>query len=82
MPEVVWSKSGTNLKFSSRIMLGNYGRTLKILHVTDEDEGSYTCAVSNGVGEQKTHSIDVKILGNNFIFIVIFTSRPGIEQFE
>ena len=48
-----------------------------IKHVTAEDEGDYTCEVSNGVGEAQSYTINLKVLGtykrewstNNFCIV-------------
>ena len=63
LPQTVWSKNGKSLITSDRISQGNYGKSLEIKHVTQEDEGDYTCEVSNGVGEPKTHTVNLRVLG-------------------
>lgn len=63
LPGTVWFKQGRPLRTSERVSQGNYGKSLVIKHVTAEDEGDYTCEVSNGVGEAKSYTINLKVLG-------------------
>lgn len=62
LPQTVWSKNGKFVQSSDRITQGNYGKSLVIKVVDFEDEGEYTCEVSNGVGEAKYYSISLKVL--------------------
>jgi len=63
LPETVWYKDGRPLPGTDRVSRGNYGKSLVIKYVTPEDEGDYQCEVSNGVGEAKSHQINLKVLG-------------------
>lgn len=62
LPQTVWSKDGQRVQSSDRITQGNYGKSLIIKVVDFEDEGTYTCEVSNGVGEAKSYSINLRVL--------------------
>lgn len=63
LPQTVWSKNGKLIKSFDRITQGNYGKSLIIKLVDFDDEGAYTCEISNGVGEAKSYSINLKVLG-------------------
>lgn len=52
-------------------MLGNYGKSLIIKMVTDEDEGKYTCEASNGVGQAMSYSIDLQVICKCFLLTLI-----------
>lgn len=71
LPQTVWKKNGVTLQTSDRITQGNYGKSLIIKVVDFEDEGSYTCEVSNGVGEAKSYSINLQVLSAPY-----FTLEP------
>ncbi|CAH1103068.1 unnamed protein product [Psylliodes chrysocephalus] len=62
LPQTVWKKGGRLVQSSDRITQGNYGKSLIIKVVDFDDEGAYTCEVSNGVGEAKSYSINLKVL--------------------
>lgn len=59
----MWSKNGKYIQFNDRISQGNYGKSLVIKLVDFDDQGAYTCEVSNGVGEAKSYSIRLEVLG-------------------
>ncbi|KAJ8985876.1 hypothetical protein NQ317_006250 [Molorchus minor] len=61
LPQTVWKKNGRLIN-SDRITQGNYGKSLIIKVADFEDEGTYTCEVSNGVGEAKSYSINLRVL--------------------
>lgn len=63
LPQTVWTKDGQPISSSDRITQGNYGKSLVIKHVDFDDQGKYTCEVSNGVGEAKSYSIDLNVMG-------------------
>lgn len=48
---------------NDRVSQGNYGKSLSIKHITQDDEGEYTCEVSNGVGAATSYTIDLRVLG-------------------
>uniref|UniRef100_T1GJK1 Ig-like domain-containing protein n=1 Tax=Megaselia scalaris TaxID=36166 RepID=T1GJK1_MEGSC len=52
LPQTVWTKDGKKIDWNDRISQGHYGKTLIIRHATFEDAGTYTCDVSNGVGQE------------------------------
>ncbi|XP_073957141.1 neuroglian-like [Choristoneura fumiferana] len=61
LPQVVWKKNGSTILSSHRLTQDNYGKTLVIRRVGYDDQGSYTCEVSNGVGTAQTYSINLQI---------------------
>ncbi|XP_065202283.1 neuroglian isoform X2 [Planococcus citri] len=71
LPQTVWSKNGKALITSDRISQGNYGKSIEIKHVTQDDEGDYTCEVSNGVGEPQSYTINLSVLAEPY-----FTEEP------
>ncbi|XP_054278770.1 neuroglian isoform X2 [Macrosteles quadrilineatus] len=75
LPQTVWSKDGRPIQSSDRVTQGNYGKSLIIKHVNFEDEGAYTCEVTNGVGEGKTYSINLQVMA-----VPYFTEEPEIKN--
>lgn len=71
LPQTLWSKDGNPLNPSDRITQGQYGKSLVIKHVDFGDQGTYTCDVSNGVGEAKSYSVDLSVLAAPY-----FTTEP------
>ncbi|KAF5274231.1 hypothetical protein FQA39_LY07335 [Lamprigera yunnana] len=71
LPQTVWSKNGRHIQSSDRITRGNYGKSLVIKLVDFDDEGTYTCKVSNSVGEAKSYTINLKVLA-----VPYFTKEP------
>jgi len=65
LPQIVWSKDGYPVESSDRVTQGHYGKSLIIKHVTFEDQGSYTCEASNGVGSAQTYSINLQVQGES-----------------
>lgn len=61
LPQIVWSKNGEWISPSDRITQGNYGKSLVIKHVNFEDNGTYTCEASNGVGNAQSYSIKLEV---------------------
>ncbi|XP_046752371.1 neuroglian-like [Diprion similis] len=61
VPQTVWKKNGEILESSERMTVRNDGKSLFIRHVVFEDEGTYTCNVSNGVGDPKSYSINLQV---------------------
>lgn len=74
LPQTVWSKDGRIIQPSERISQGNYGKSLVIKAVDFNDNGTYTCEVSNGVGTAKTYSISLRVLA-----VPYFTVEPEIQ---
>lgn len=62
VPTIVWTKKGSNLQ-SNRITYTNYGKTLKIRRVDFQDEGTYECTASNGVGTPQSQTMAVTVQG-------------------
>ncbi|XP_063242824.1 neuroglian isoform X3 [Bacillus rossius redtenbacheri] len=73
LPQTVWTKDGRPVHSSDRIGQGNYGKSLIIKHVNFDDQGTYTCEVSNGVGSAKSYSINLKVNAAPY-----FTVEPEI----
>lgn len=73
LPQTVWLKNGVRLKPTDRVTQGNYGKSLIIKTVNFDDQGTYTCEASNGVGTAKSHSIDLKVQA-----VPYFTVEPEI----
>lgn len=75
LPQVIWTKNGKSIPWSDRITQGHYGKSLIIKHTTFEDEGSYTCDTSNGVGSAQSYSISLKVKA-----IPYFTVEPETQN--
>ncbi|XP_041975037.1 neuroglian-like isoform X1 [Aricia agestis] len=75
LPQVVWKKNGAMILSSQRITQDNYGKTLVIKRAGYEDEGTYTCEVSNGVGTAQTYSITLNVEAAPF-----FTEEPQFQN--
>ncbi|XP_043273621.1 neuroglian isoform X2 [Venturia canescens] len=73
LPQTVWLKNGVRLQPTDRVTQGNYGKSLIIKTATFEDEGTYTCEASNGVGTAKSHSINLKVQA-----VPYFTVEPEV----
>lgn len=71
LPQTVWHKGGQPLLSTDRVTQGNYGKSLIIKVVDFEDQGTYTCEVSNGVGDSQSYSINLKVLGKPFAYVCI-----------
>ncbi|KAF4518843.1 hypothetical protein B566_EDAN006694 [Ephemera danica] len=72
LPQIRWTKKGGPLPLD-RVSQGNYGKSLIIKHVTFEDQDNYNCEATNGVGQAKSYSIDLKVLAAPY-----FTVEPEI----
>ncbi|KAM7349143.1 neuroglian isoform 1-T6 [Cochliomyia hominivorax] len=75
LPQTVWKKNGGPIEWSDRITQGHYGKSLVIRHVNFDDNGTYTCDVSNGVGNAQSYSINLQINA-----IPYFTVEPEIQN--
>lgn len=73
LPQIVWSKNGNKIHLSERVTQGNFGKSLVIKAVQFEDQGSYTCEASNGYGEAKSYSIDLRVMA-----VPYFIEEPEI----
>ncbi|KAK2722794.1 hypothetical protein QYM36_003103 [Artemia franciscana] len=74
LPQIKWNKRGGALT-SSRVDYTNYGKTLVIKSVDFEDEGSYECGASNGVGSPKSYSITLEVQAKPY-----FTVEPEVVR--
>ncbi|KAL0181768.1 hypothetical protein M9458_024174, partial [Cirrhinus mrigala] len=54
-----WFKKGGELP-SKKAKIENFGKTLRILNVSDEDSGDYICMASNKIGSIR-HSVEVQV---------------------
>ncbi|CAF4862044.1 unnamed protein product [Pieris macdunnoughi] len=61
LPQVVWKKDGRTILSSQRITQDNYGKTLVIKRAGYEDQGTFTCEISNGVGQAQSYSIQLNV---------------------
>jgi len=59
LPEIIWKKKGGSLE-GNRISYINFGKTLVIHHVDEQDEGTYECTAS-GHGSQLSHAMQVSV---------------------
>ncbi|CAH1639978.1 unnamed protein product [Spodoptera littoralis] len=75
LPQIVWKKNGRSIVSSQGITQDNYGKTLVIRYPTYEDQGTYTCEVSNGVGTAQSYSILLNIEAAPF-----FTVEPEFQN--
>ncbi|XP_033217712.1 neuroglian isoform X3 [Belonocnema kinseyi] len=75
LPQIVWNRNGRYIQLNDRVTQGNYGKSLVIKHVGFEDEGTYTCEASNGVGDALSHSIHVEVQA-----VPYFTTEPEIQS--
>ncbi|EDW07901.2 neuroglian isoform X1 [Drosophila mojavensis] len=75
LPQTVWLKNGKRVEWNDRITQGNYGKSLVIRQANFDDEGTYSCDVSNGVGQAQSYSINLKIHA-----IPYFTEEPEIQN--
>uniref|UniRef100_A0A1W7RA45 Neuronal cell adhesion molecule n=1 Tax=Hadrurus spadix TaxID=141984 RepID=A0A1W7RA45_9SCOR len=60
LPEIVWRKK-ERTGLSSRYTYDHYGKTLEIKSTDFEDEGTYECTASNGVGKTQTHAMTLNV---------------------
>ncbi|XP_050313304.1 neuroglian isoform X2 [Anthonomus grandis grandis] len=74
LPQTVWYKDGKPIRSMDRITQGHYGKSLIIKMVDFEDKGTYTCEVSNGVGELKSYSINLDVLA-----LPYFIEEPEVK---
>ncbi|XP_017136257.1 neuroglian isoform X1 [Drosophila miranda] len=74
LPQTVWSKDGHRIQWSDRITQGHYGKSLIIRQTNFDDNGTYTCDVSNGVGNAQSFSIILEVNA-----IPYFTVEPDFK---
>uniref|UniRef100_A0A673H606 Neural cell adhesion molecule L1 n=1 Tax=Sinocyclocheilus rhinocerous TaxID=307959 RepID=A0A673H606_9TELE len=58
-PNIDWIKKGADLP-SKKVKIENFGKTLRLLNVSEEDSGDYVCMASNKIGSIR-HSIEVQV---------------------
>ncbi|XP_056125849.1 neurofascin homolog (chicken) a isoform X11 [Rhinichthys klamathensis goyatoka] len=58
-PSINWFKRGGDLP-AKKVKLENFNKTLRILNVSEEDSGGYTCMASNKLGSIR-HSVEVQV---------------------
>ncbi|XP_058814203.1 neuroglian isoform X1 [Topomyia yanbarensis] len=73
LPQVVWTKDGRPIQWNDKIQQNNYGKSLVIRHATFEDQGTYQCESSNGVGSAESYSIRLEVQA-----VPYFTVEPEI----
>ncbi|KAK4296763.1 hypothetical protein Pmani_030767 [Petrolisthes manimaculis] len=78
LPEMQWKKSFNSLETPlplDRVDYENYGKTLLIRYVDFEDQGTYECSASNGVGVAKSYSMNVDVEA-----IPFFEREPELQH--
>lgn len=60
-PNINWIKKGAELP-SKKVKIDNFGKTLRLLNVSEEDSGDYVCMASNKIGSIR-HSVEVQVKG-------------------
>ncbi len=60
-PNINWIKKGAELP-SKKVKIENFGKTLRLLNVSEEDSGDYVCMASNKIGSIR-HSVEVQVKG-------------------
>ncbi|XP_032664587.1 neuroglian isoform X2 [Odontomachus brunneus] len=73
LPQIIWSKNGERIITNDRVTQGNYGKSLVIKHVNFDDQSTYSCEASNGVGTAQSYSINLQVMA-----IPYFTLEPEI----
>ncbi|XP_059394188.1 neurofascin-like isoform X8 [Carassius carassius] len=58
-PDISWIKKGADLP-SKKVKIENFGKTLRLLNVSEEDSGDYVCMASNKIGSIR-HSVEVQV---------------------
>lgn len=61
MPKIAWSKNGKPIEYDERVILENYGKSLKIKNTDVEDEGEYSCEASSEIGEKQISNFRLKL---------------------
>lgn len=74
LPQIQWYKDGQPIYITSdRVQQTNYGKSLFIKHVYFEDQGTYVCTSTNGVGAGDSYSINLQVMA-----VPYFTVEPEI----
>lgn len=61
LPKIAWSKNGKSIEYNERLVLENYGKSLRIKKADVEDEGRYACEVTSENAEGNTSNFELKI---------------------
>lgn len=61
IPEIAWSKNGKPIEIDERVILENYGKSLKIKNTNVGDEGKYSCEASSEIGEKQISNFQLKL---------------------
>lgn len=61
IPKIAWSKNGKPIENDERVILENYGKSLKIKNTDVEDEGKYSCEASSEIGEKQISNFQLKL---------------------
>lgn len=62
LPKIAWSRGGKPMEYNERIIVENYGKSLKIKKADVDDEGNYTCDAANENGETVSSNFNVKVI--------------------
>ncbi|CAG0896608.1 unnamed protein product, partial [Cyprideis torosa] len=75
LPEITWRKRGAPIQssYGKSYQTTNYGKTLQFKYVDFDDQGTYDCTATNGVGAAQTHSIRLVVESRPY-----FTREPEI----
>lgn len=79
LPDITWRKRGGSIE-GSRYSFTNYGKTLQILRVDFQDEGTYECTASNGIGSQQSHAMQVQVQAAPFWIKVPNNTNAAEEE--
>lgn len=77
LPKITWSKNGKELEPNDHISFEYAEKKIIIHNVTSDDEGTYSCAVSNGVGGTKEYSFELTVQSAPY-----FVIEPEIKTAE
>uniref|UniRef100_A0A8C8RXS5 Hemicentin 1 n=1 Tax=Pelusios castaneus TaxID=367368 RepID=A0A8C8RXS5_9SAUR len=70
LPSITWLKNGRPILLNSSMRILSGGRTLRSMQTKMEDEGQYTCIVTNTAGEVRKH------FGLSVLEIVFYLGNP------
>lgn len=79
LPDITWRKRGSNVG-DGRYTFTNYGKTLQIPRVDFQDEGTYECTASNGIGSQQSHAMSVSVQAAPFWINVPNNTNAAEEE--
>lgn len=61
LPKITWSKNGKPIEYNERLVLENYGKSLRIKKADVADEGRYACEVTSENAEGDSSNFELKI---------------------